>query len=240
MSTNKRSSATAAEQTHGNKRSKPTITADTVDVNAVMTSEGPIVTVVVLRTNGECEELVLDMSPKLQLVAKELRGSVGFLGQWESLEVVLIMRADQDDSSFDMNSHKLQPPFDEAEVRGDILLMRNDEDGIPANFTLTEYHEFQELVIPKWEPGGQDDGDDDGEIFRQLLVFANRSHFPAQNLEVDVSSHRCLRNTTQTRSARMKRKIRRKWMMNQKTNLTTKKWSHSCKLHLLMNDIILP
>ena len=222
MSTNKRSSATA-EQTHGNKRGKPTIAADTVDVNAVMTSEGPIVTAVVLRTNGECEELVLDMSPKLQLVAKELRGSVGFLGQWESLEVVLIMRADQDDSSFDMNSHKLQPPFDEAEVRGDILLMRNDEEGIPANFTVTEYHAFQKLVIPKWEPGDQDDGDDDGEIFHQFLIFFSLYHFPPQNLEVDVSSHRCLRNTTQTRSARMKRKIMRKWMMNQKTNLMMKK-----------------
>ena len=222
MSTNKRSSATA-EQTHGNKRGKPTIAADTVDVNAVMTSEGPIVTAVVLRTNGECEELVLDMSPKLQLVAKELRGSVGFLGQWESLEVVLIMRADQDDSSFDMNSHKLQPPFDEAEVRGDILLMRNDEEGIPANFTVTEYHAFQKLVIPKWEPGDQDDGDDDGEIFHQFFIFFDLCYFPPQNLGVDVSSHRCLRNTTQTRSARMKRKIMRKWMMNQKTNLMMKK-----------------
>lgn len=231
MSTNKRSSATSAEQTHGNKRVKPTITADTVDVNAVMTSEGPIVTAVVLRTNGECEELVLDMSPKLQLVAKELRGSVGFLGQWESLEVVLIMRADQDDNSFDMNSHKLQPPFDEAEVRGDILLMRNDEEGIPANFTVTEYQAFQKLVIPKWEPGDQDDGDDDGEISHQFLIFADLFHFPPQNLKVNVSSHRCLRNTTQTRSAKVKRKTMRKWMMNQKTSLTMKKLSHFCKLH---------
>jgi Family of unknown function (DUF5880) len=157
----KRKSGATAEQANGQKRGKPTI-ADTVDVNAVMTSEGPIVTAVVLRANGEYDELVLDMSPKLQLVAKELGGSVGFLGQWESLEVVLIMRADQDDSSFDVNKHKLQPPFDEAEVRGDILLMRNDEEGIPANFTLAEYNAFQKLDIPKWEPGDQDSGDEDG------------------------------------------------------------------------------
>ena len=158
----KRKSGATAEQANCQKRGKPTIAADTVDVNAVMTSEGPIVTAVVLRANGEYEELVLDMSPKLQLVAKELGGSVGFLGQWESLEVVLIMRADQDDSSFDVNKHKLQPPFDEAEVRGDILLMRNDEEGIPANFTLAEYNAFQKLDIPKWEPGDQDTGDEDG------------------------------------------------------------------------------
>ena len=162
MSSKKRSGVNA-DQTNGNKRGKPTITADTVDVNAVMTSEGPVVTAVILRANGDCEELVLDMSPKLQLVAKELRGSVGFLGQWESLEVVLIMRADQDDASFDVNLHKLQPPFDDAEVRGDILLMRNDEEGIPAHFKLSEYNAFQKLDIPKWEPGDQDAGDDDGE-----------------------------------------------------------------------------
>ena len=170
MSSKRRFNANA-EQTNGNKRGKSTISADTLDVNAVMTSEGPIVTAVILRANGEYVELVLDMSPKLQLVAKELRGSVGFLGQWESLEVVLIMRADQDDTSFDVNLHKLQPPFDDAQVRGDILLMRNDEEGIPANFTLTEYHAFQKLVIPKWEPGNQDAGDDDGQIISRCLML---------------------------------------------------------------------
>ena len=105
-----------AAEDGSNKRKKISL-ADSVDVNAVMSSEGPIVSVVVLRATGECEELVMDMSPKLQAVAKELGGRVGFLGQWETLEVVLINRADQDDESIPMNVHTLQPPFHDAEVR---------------------------------------------------------------------------------------------------------------------------
>jgi hypothetical protein len=117
------------------KRGKISI-ADSVDVNAVMATEGPIVTVVMLRAGGECEEVIIDMSPKLQLVAKQLGGRVGFLGQWESLEVVLVIRGDQTDENIQMNAHVLQPPFHNAKVRGDILLMRNDEEGIPVNFRL--------------------------------------------------------------------------------------------------------
>lgn len=134
------------------KRGKISL-ADSVDVNAVMSSEGPVVSTVILRANGESEEHVIDMSPKLQLVAKILGSSVGFLGQWETLEVVLIMRVDQDNEKIPMNVHTLQPPFHEAEVRGDILLMRNNDEGIPVDFTLKEYQEFQQLVIEKWEPG---------------------------------------------------------------------------------------
>ena len=141
-----------AAEDGSNKRKKISL-ADSVDVNAVMSSEGPIVSVVVLRATGECEELVMDMSPKLQAVAKELGGRVGFLGQWETLEVVLINRADQDDESIPMNVHTLQPPFHDAEVRGDILLMKNNEEGLPTNFSLQEYTDFQKLVIEKWEPG---------------------------------------------------------------------------------------
>ena len=141
-----------AAEDGSNKRKKISL-ADSVDVNAVMSSEGPIVSVVVLRATGECEELVMDMSPKLQAVAKELGGKVGFLGQWETLEVVLINRADQDDESIPMNVHTLQPPFHDAEVRGDILLMKNNEEGLPTNFSLQEYTDFQKLVIEKWEPG---------------------------------------------------------------------------------------
>lgn len=147
----KRASNDASDRNAGSKRGRKSL-ADSVDVTAVMSSEGPIVTVVMLRANGVIEELVLDMSPKLQLVAKELGSSVGFLGQWETLEVVLVIRADQDDEKIAISTQKLQPPFHDASVRGDIMLMRNNEDGIPIDFSLKEYQTFQQLLIEKWEP----------------------------------------------------------------------------------------
>jgi Family of unknown function (DUF5880) len=153
------------------KRGKISI-ADSVDVNAVMATEGPIVTVVMLRAGGECEEVILDMSPKLQLVAKQLGGRVGFLGQWESLEVVLVIRGDQTDENIQMNAHVLQPPFHNAKVRGDILLMRNDEEGIPMNFSIAEYKDFQKLDIEKWEPAYNSDDDDDEGL--NFTSFSNK------------------------------------------------------------------
>ena len=34
-----------------------------------------------------------------------------------------------------INTHKLQPPFDDVVVYGDILLNRSDENGCPLDFT---------------------------------------------------------------------------------------------------------
>jgi Family of unknown function (DUF5880) len=157
------------------KRGKISI-ADSVDVNAVMATEGPIVTIVMLRAGGECEEVILDMSPKLQLVAKQLGGRISFLGQWESLEVVLVIRGDQTDENVQINLHELQPPFHNATVRGDILLMRNDEDGTPVNFTIEEYKDFQKLHIEKWEPPDFSDDDDDEGFDFTSLSFKTKYH----------------------------------------------------------------
>ena len=173
----KRASTDASDSGAGVKRGRKSL-ADSVDVTAVMSSEGPIVTVVMLRANGSTEELVLDMSPKLQLVAKELGGSVGFLGQWETLEVVLVIRADQDDEKVAISSHKLQPPFHDASVRGDIMLMRNDEEGIPVDFSLKEYQTFQQLVIEEWQPA---DGNGDRVRCRRCSGSAARVVAPAGN-----------------------------------------------------------
>jgi Family of unknown function (DUF5880) len=169
----KRASTDASDGGAGVKRGRKSL-ADSVDVTAVMSSEGPIVTVVMLRANGSIEELVLDMSPKLQLVAKELGGSVGFLGQWEMLEVVLVIRADQDDEKVAISSQKLQPPFHDASVRGDIMLMRNDEDGLPVDFTLKEYQTFQQLVIEEWKPAdGDGDANDAGTATTKCESYKN-------------------------------------------------------------------
>lgn len=116
---------------------------------------GPIVAVVILRTNGETEEKAMDMTPKTDKVREELKGAVTFLGQYEMLEVVIVMRADQDSEELPINTHKMQPPFHQAEVRGDMILMRSNEEGFPIDFTLKEYKDFQALKIEEWLPNGK-------------------------------------------------------------------------------------
>jgi hypothetical protein len=119
---------------------------------------GPVVAVVILRTNGEMEEKQIDMTPKMDLVKQEIGGRpITFLGQWEMLDVVIVINSDQELAELPINTHKLQPPFNIAEVKGDMLLMRSDDSGEPVDFTLLEYKDFQALThkeIEDWVPDG--------------------------------------------------------------------------------------
>lgn len=56
-----------------------------------MLMQGPVVTCVVLRAGGQTEELQVNMSPRLQQTQQLLGGSATFLGQWEQLEVILMV-----------------------------------------------------------------------------------------------------------------------------------------------------
>ena len=129
-----------------------------LDIKAIMTAEGPICQCVVLRATGAMEEIFLDFSPKERNVEKTLGGPVTFLGQWEDIEVIIVERKDQDDESLPISVHKMQPPFHEAEIRGDLLLYRCDDTGLPEDFNLEEYEDWQKVVI---EPGDNDDDDED-------------------------------------------------------------------------------
>lgn len=46
--------------------------------------------------------------------------------------MILVLRNAQDDETLPVNKHILQPPFHEDVIRGDIVLMRNNEEGIPG------------------------------------------------------------------------------------------------------------
>ncbi|KAL7498887.1 hypothetical protein ACHAWT_006765 [Skeletonema menzelii] len=79
------------------------------------------------------EEIEVDTTPKKSMVAQVLGGDFTFLGQYEDEGIMVMVRRpdwEDEDSSFDesdippVNPHPLQPPFDEVEVRGDILLIR--------------------------------------------------------------------------------------------------------------------
>ncbi|KAK1748820.1 hypothetical protein QTG54_000759 [Skeletonema marinoi] len=79
------------------------------------------------------EEIEVDTTPKKSMVAQVLGGDFTFLGQYEDEGIMVMVRRpdwEDEDSSFDesdippVNPHPLQPPFDEIEVRGDILLIR--------------------------------------------------------------------------------------------------------------------
>ena len=56
--------------------------------------------------------------------------------------------------------------------------MKNNEEGIPVDFTLKEYQEFQQLVIEKWEPGEALSDEGKSKLVRCDLVIISALNFP--------------------------------------------------------------
>lgn len=118
------------------------------DIGALMKAVGPHCKCVKLLADGTSVELVLDMTPKLNEAARELGGKAGFVGQFPDLNVVVMCVRDAD--SLPLNAHSLPAPLDELTgrdaPRGDLLLLRMDDDAEPQDFTLEEWNQFIQLA----------------------------------------------------------------------------------------------
>ena len=119
-----------------------------VDTAKILTEKGPVVTAVVLRcppsskednckTNGTddvvqvrlIEEIEIDTTPNKSKVTAILGGPSTFLGQYEDEGIILMCRKFPDDLENlpPYNTHQLQPPLRNANVRGDIVIMKVTE-----------------------------------------------------------------------------------------------------------------
>lgn len=137
---------------------------------------------VLVSTDG-VSELEIDMHPQKQEVAKALGGPVEFLGQYEPLGVVVVIRR-QDD--FDGPAGVTLPkPLDMA-YKGPALLTRSLDDGAPADFELKEFLAFQAAEpLEEWQlddyPADDDDDDDDEDddngALKEQLMKATLSKF---------------------------------------------------------------
>ena len=97
-------------------------------------SSGPVVSAVLLKADATVEQILVDTTPQKQSVQQVLGGPFTFLGQYEEEGIVLMCRrgagddndndTNNNDKKLPINQHKLQPPFDESQVRGDILCLR--------------------------------------------------------------------------------------------------------------------
>lgn len=130
---------------------------------------------VLVKSDG-ASELEIDMHPQKQEVAKALGGPVEFLGQYEPLGVVVVVRR-QDE--FDGPAGVTLPkPLDMA-YKGPALLTRSLDDGSPADFALDEWLEFKDADPQPWQledypaeeasEEDEDEDDDDGALKDQLM-----------------------------------------------------------------------
>ena len=110
---------------------KPTgigsIEASGLNISTILNSKGPIINAVLLKADDDTtvvEDIQIDTTPKKQMVQQILGGPFTFLGQYEDEGIILCIRRDQEFDGLTTNKHKLQPPFHEASVNGDIVILK--------------------------------------------------------------------------------------------------------------------
>lgn len=79
-----------------------------------------------------------------------LGGTGSFVGQLLDLQVVVMMRADQL-KSLAASRHALPPPLNRERVRGDMVLIRMDDNAEPQDFTYEQYAAYctlKKVTVP--------------------------------------------------------------------------------------------
>ena len=77
------------------------------EISNLMGQEGPVVKVVLLQPDGTATEMEADMSPKKATPQDLLGGAASFLGQFPQLDLIVMMRREEQASSLAENQHKL-------------------------------------------------------------------------------------------------------------------------------------
>jgi hypothetical protein len=146
------------------------ILTNNANTTEIMDSTGKVQPAVLLKADGAMSEVKFDTTPRLKEVNKTLgcdqHENITFAGQWEDVvtkgdSVLLILRFKAEELKLPINQNKLQPPFHEAKIPGDILLQRSDENGNVLPFTLKHYKNFQKKEIKEWTPADDEVADDD-------------------------------------------------------------------------------
>ena len=99
--------------------------------------------ILIHETEGNIEEIDLDIDPSKNEIFLLLCGRQTFIGQWPDIDVVIM----KPENGSTKNDNILPPPFDVEEVYGKILLVRMDENSDPQDFTLREYFGYKGLTI---------------------------------------------------------------------------------------------
>lgn len=146
---------------------------------------------VLLKHDGTKEEVTLDLSISKNAVAQTLGGKGTIVGEWPENEVVILKLLEPPEDA-PVNCHKLQPPFDKKEIKGNMLLVRMDEDAHPQDFTLKEYEEFAAMDLPAVHGGGEEEEEqsEDGDEENPWEEITMSEMFPKMKEDFEATNHR--------------------------------------------------
>jgi len=99
-----------------------------------------------LKSNGNIEEIELDMSENTNNIGILLNDKLTFLGQLnrepEKINAVIMYGKNSENRQFEINKCKLPEPFNEEIIYGDMFIICMDENSEPQDFTLNDYNEL--------------------------------------------------------------------------------------------------
>ena len=113
------------------------------------------------------------MTPRLNTVSKLLGAQATFIGQFPSIDLMIMKVRDPQSPELPANAHSLPKPFEKVKVRGDILLVRMNKDSVPESFTKAEFERF--LIEPR--PAAADGGSSAGAAGEAFMAGASRGRF---------------------------------------------------------------
>ena len=124
-------------------------------ISAVMSAPTQAVAVVVLRADGSCDEAKIDH----RKVGELLGGTPTVVGALRFLSAQAVSRRGAKGS---VNKHALPADSFEPGIKGDIVLLRTDDDsaGTPLDLTVVEYNKWVDDGRPDAE---EEEGEEEGE-----------------------------------------------------------------------------
>lgn len=108
-----------------------------------------IITMVILKENGNIEEIQLDMDKDKNELGLYLEDKLTFIGQIireerkkEKTNIILIKGLNAEKKGKIINKCKLPAPFDKEVIFGDIILLPMNDKIEPENIYIKDYYEL--------------------------------------------------------------------------------------------------
>lgn len=99
-----------------------------------------------LKTNGNIQEITLDMSMYTNNISLLLQDKITFLGQIlrEPIHTnaVIIYGVNSQKKNLPKNTSILPKPFHDNTIYGDIFIISMDHNSEPQDFTIQDYNEY--------------------------------------------------------------------------------------------------
>eukprot|EP00486_Rosalina_sp_Unknown_P000602 CAMPEP_0201568990 /NCGR_PEP_ID=MMETSP0190_2-20130828/10412_1 /ASSEMBLY_ACC=CAM_ASM_000263 /TAXON_ID=37353 /ORGANISM="Rosalina sp." /LENGTH=644 /DNA_ID=CAMNT_0047990807 /DNA_START=80 /DNA_END=2014 /DNA_ORIENTATION=- len=133
-------------------------------IKELLSSQGPTVKAVLLKSDGSVEEISYDSTPSRNHVSEILGAPPSIIGQYPDLDVIVVgPRYQEPQTEFKLNKHKLRFPFNNSTFYGDVFLYKFNQDCVCVDFTADQYKAFaaksHEDIGKVFEPLISDDQD---------------------------------------------------------------------------------